>query len=178
MPKSSFWPPLYLHLAGFEYVPLFASVKSHCWSTNQVDRKLLEMHFWLIVEFFGPQALQTLQAGVKLHLRRRVHFLLNKKCTLFIDNTTPKIQKVAINTGSKRKRDVWKNIKLIYTFVFVIPQLVSEFLHDPRTHAPPQSFRMGDLLHEMKEIEQRNFHHTPVRGGLILINSLYWVWKL
>ena len=66
------------------------------------------MHFWLIVEFFGPQALQTLQAGVKLHLRRRVHFLLNKKCTLFIDNTTPKIQKVAINTGSKRKRDVEK----------------------------------------------------------------------
>ena len=64
------------------------------------------MHFWLIVEFFGPQALQTLQAGVKLHLRHRVHFLLNKKCTLFIDNTTPKIQKVAINTGSKRKRDV------------------------------------------------------------------------
>ena len=108
MPKSSYWPPLYLHLAGFEYAPLFASVKSHCWSANQVDRKLLEMHFWLIVEFFGPQALQTLQAGVKLHLRHRVHFLLNKKCTLFIDNTTPKIQKVAINTGSKRKRDVWK----------------------------------------------------------------------
>ena len=64
------------------------------------------MHFWLIVEFFGPQGLQTLQAGVKLHLRCRVHFLSNKKCALFIDNTTAKIQKVAINTGSKRKRDV------------------------------------------------------------------------
>ena len=42
---------------------------------------------------------------------------------------------------------------------------MSEFLRDPRTHAPPQSFRMGDLLHEMKEIEQRNQHLTPVRGG-------------
>ena len=41
---------------------------------------------------------------------------------------------------------------------------MSEFLQDPRTHAPPQSFRMGDLLHEMQEIEQRNVHHTPVRG--------------
>ena len=46
---------------------------------------------------------------------------------------------------------------------------MSEFLQDPRTHAPPQSFRMGDLLHEMKEIEERNIHHAPVRGGLWLI---------
>ena len=46
---------------------------------------------------------------------------------------------------------------------------MSEFLQDPRTHAPPQSFRMGDLLYEMKEIEERNIHHTPVRGGLWLI---------
>ena len=55
------------------------------------------------------------------------------------------------------------NLYLVTLYSF-FSQLVSEFLRDPRTHAPPQSFRMGDLLHEMKEIEQRNLHHTPVRG--------------
>lgn len=64
--------------------------------------------------------------------------------------------------GSKH---LWQFIlKFVFSNVFFFSQLVSEFLHDPRTHAPPQSFRMGDLLHEMKEIEQRNLHHTPVRG--------------
>lgn len=54
-------------------------------------------------------------------------------------------------------------------------QLVSEFLRDPRTHAPPQSFRMGDLLHEMKEIEQQNQHHTPVRApGIADLASSEW----
>lgn len=54
-------------------------------------------------------------------------------------------------------------------------ELVSEFLHDPRTHAPPQSFRMGDLLNEMKEIEQRNLHHTPVRApGIADLASSEW----
>ncbi|KAJ7394766.1 PEX5- protein [Desmophyllum pertusum] len=54
-------------------------------------------------------------------------------------------------------------------------ELVSEFLRDPRTHAPPQSFRMGDLLHEMKEIEQRNLHHTPVRApGIADLASSEW----
>lgn len=54
-------------------------------------------------------------------------------------------------------------------------ELVSEFLLDPRTHAPPQSFRMGDLLHEMKEIEQRNLHHTPVRApGIADLASSEW----
>ena len=53
---------------------------------------------------------------------------------------------------------------------------MSEFLRDPRTHAPPQSFRMGDLLHEMKDIEQRNLHHTPVRGVSHLKVSVYPKW--
>lgn len=54
-------------------------------------------------------------------------------------------------------------------------ELVSEFLHDPRMHAPPQSFRMGDLLHEMKDIEQRNLHHTPVRApGIADLASSEW----
>lgn len=54
-------------------------------------------------------------------------------------------------------------------------QLVSEFLRDPRMHAPPQSFRMGDLLHEMKEIEQQNQHHTPVRApGIADLASSEW----
>ncbi|EDO47754.1 predicted protein [Nematostella vectensis] len=43
-------------------------------------------------------------------------------------------------------------------------QLVEEYLQDPRSHAPPQTFRMDDLLHEMTEIEQRSLHHTPVRA--------------
>lgn len=46
---------------------------------------------------------------------------------------------------------------------------MSEFLHDPRTLAPPQSFRMGDLLHEMQEIELRNAHHSPVKGTFFFI---------
>ncbi|XP_048580653.1 peroxisomal targeting signal 1 receptor isoform X2 [Nematostella vectensis] len=43
-------------------------------------------------------------------------------------------------------------------------ELVEEYLQDPRSHAPPQTFRMDDLLHEMTEIEQRSLHHTPVRA--------------
>lgn len=54
-------------------------------------------------------------------------------------------------------------------------ELVSEFLHDPRTHAPPQSFRMGDLLHEMQEIELRNAHHSPVKApGIADLASSEW----
>lgn len=53
---------------------------------------------------------------------------------------------------------------------------MSEFLQDPRTYAPPQSFRMGDLLHEMQEIEQRNVHHTPVRGkSWVIQKKKSWV---
>ncbi|KAK3738105.1 hypothetical protein QZH41_013846, partial [Actinostola sp. cb2023] len=54
-------------------------------------------------------------------------------------------------------------------------ELADEYLRDPRTHAPPQTFRMDALLHEMKEIEDRNLHHTPVRApGIADMVSSQW----
>ncbi|XP_006819303.1 peroxisomal targeting signal 1 receptor-like [Saccoglossus kowalevskii] len=43
-------------------------------------------------------------------------------------------------------------------------QLVNEFLAEQHHHAPPQTFRMDALLHEMQAIEDAQYRPMPVRG--------------
>jgi len=43
-------------------------------------------------------------------------------------------------------------------------QLVDEFLSSQRITMAPQTFHMGGLLQEMREIEESEFKYTPERG--------------
>jgi len=43
--------------------------------------------------------------------------------------------------------------------------LVEEFLAGPRTTMAPQTFHMGGLLQEMREIEEAELRYTPQRGS-------------
>ena len=43
-------------------------------------------------------------------------------------------------------------------------QLVDEFLSGQRITMAPQTFHMGGLLQEMREIEESEFKYTPERG--------------
>lgn len=43
-------------------------------------------------------------------------------------------------------------------------QLVDEFLTGQRINMAPQTFHMGSLLQEMREIEEQEYKHAPQRG--------------
>ncbi|XP_062579290.1 peroxisomal targeting signal 1 receptor-like, partial [Saccostrea cucullata] len=43
-------------------------------------------------------------------------------------------------------------------------ELVDEFLTGQRINMAPQTFHMGSLLQEMREIEEQEYRHAPQRG--------------
>ena len=49
--------------------------------------------------------------------------------------------------------------------MFVFCQLVDEFLGSQRVAMAPQTFHMGSLLQEMREIEESEVKFVPQRGG-------------
>ena len=52
----------------------------------------------------------------------------------------------------------------IIDYVMLMPQLVSEYLSGQQTAMAPQTFHMGSLLQEMREIEGSEMVHAPQRG--------------
>ena len=61
--------------------------------------------------------------------------------------------------------DFWHSVNLEYHWKFMTAlQLVDEFLTGQRINMAPQTFHMGSLLQEMREIEEQEYKHAPQRG--------------
>ncbi|XP_077998859.1 peroxisomal targeting signal 1 receptor-like [Glandiceps talaboti] len=63
------------------------------------------------------------------------------------------------------RRGVFHPKNLDGSFSASSDQLVNEFLAEQHRHAPPQTFRMDALLHEMQAIEENQLRHASVKAG-------------